>query len=454
MSKGKILLLASFIGSGNKKAAEAVELALKEKSGSIDVKLVNFFEFASPGVSKAISNLYFKLLHSNPRTWGYLYDPREGKARVAELMGIRGLWEGARMKRSFEIGFDKEVEKDLSEALSDVSTGAMGMRELLEFLGAKPEIAEKIYDEKNDRFLFPYSLIGRKIRLLRKLGSFLYTRMKQLLLEYDPGAVVCTQVLPCMFVDRIKAREGLKVPLIAVLTDFGLHSYWCKPNVDAFVVPCPEVAEMLSAKGVVKEHTHDFGIPIDRKFISRKNKLEMREKLGFNPQLFTVLIMGGGTGFLVDLSAAVRMWEKEGLPFQLAVIAGENEELKIRLEDLRLKMKIPVFIYSFINNVEELMAASDIIITKPGGLSITESMISYLPMVLVKVIQGQEENNLRYLLKKRAAVDAGTGRKIGRIVRDLYKSPEELSGLWRRARGLVNADSASKIADLILSYLG
>jgi|GEM_PF-2485629 len=452
MYEGKILLLASFIGSGHKKAAEYVELALKEEAPNIEVRLINFFEFAHPEIASAISSLYFKLLHSKPRIWGYLYDPREGKARIADISGARGLIEGIRIKRAMECAFDMDTEKKLAGILKDTAE-QLEMGELLQMLGARSEVAQKIYNPEADKIKFPYSLINRKLRLLRTLGSYFFLRMKELIKDYMPQVIVCTQVLPCLFVDKVKEKEKLGVPLIAILTDFGIHSWWIRPNVNAFIVPSSEISSTLLKKGIPQKAIYEYGIPVNRKFSVPKDKIGMRRKLGFKPELFTVLVMGGGTGFIVDFSRALRMWEKGGLLIQVVVVAGENEELRRDMEELRTKTKIPIFTFGFVDNVDELMAASDLIITKPGGLTVSEAMASCLPMVLVRVIQGQEENNMRFLLSKKVALDGGNGRRIGPIVMELYRNPQKLDELRRRARGLVYENSAGNTARLILSYL-
>lgn len=449
----RILILASFIGFGHKKAAEAIDSALKESEPDAETEIVNFFEFAHPGISKAISGFYFKLLHSNPKIWGYIYDPQEGKARIAEMSGLGGLFKSIGVKRALDYAFDSGVESEIKSAIGGAPDNVIGMRELLQMLGAKTEIAEKMYDEKNERFRFPYFLIQEKLRLLKKVGEYLLLRMEQLIKSFRPDVIVCTQVLPCMFVAKLKEKKKINVPLIGVITDFGIHSYWIKPGVDAFVVPYQDISKILIYKEVPRSAIYEYGIPIDKKFSITKNKIELRKKFGLDCELFTVIFMGGGTGFYIDLFRTLKKFEDEKLPLQIILVAGENEELRLKMEKMKEQMSTPFHIFGFVDNVDELMAVSDLIVTKPGGLTIAESIVSFLPMVLVRMIQGQEDNNLKFLLEKNIGIDGGKGEKVWSAIRFLLENPNKLEELRIRAQEFAYPDSALNISKLILSFV-
>jgi processive 1,2-diacylglycerol beta-glucosyltransferase len=450
MSK-KVLILASFIGSGHKKAAEAIQVALKELEPGADAEIVNFFQFAHPQIAKAISEFYFKLLHSDPKIWDYIYDPQEGKAKIAEMSGLKGLIKGIKVKRTLDYAFNYGVESEIRNVVENGSGSELGMRELLQMLGAKSEIAEEMYDDKNDKFRFPYSLIEEKLRILRKLGQYLLFRMEELVVNYKPDVIVCTQVLPCMFVAKLKEKLKINIPLIGVITDFGVHSYWTRPGVDIFIVPYPEMSKILLSRNIPRTAIYEYGIPIDRKFSKVNNRSELRRKFGLNPDLFTVLFMGGGTGFCIDLLGTLKKCEEEKLPLQIMLVAGENEDLKLEMEKMKELMSVPFFVFGFVDNVDEMMAASDLIVTKPGGLTIAESLVSSLPMILVRVIRGQEDNNLKFLLAKGVGVDGGKGEKVWPIIRDFLENPRKLKELKNKAREMAYPDSAVNISKLILS---
>lgn len=449
----RVLILASFIGSGHKKAAEYIQTALRELEPKIESEIINFFQFAHPQIAKVISSLYFKLLHSNPKIWGYIYDPREGKAKIAEMLGLQGLIKGIKVKGALEYAFDSGVELELKKVVeAEVANNTIGMKELLQMLGAKSEIAEKIYDEKNDRFKLPYSFIDGKLRLLRKVAEYLLLKMERLILDYHPDVIVCTQVLPCMFVAKLKERGEIDIPLIAVITDFGVHSYWIRTGVNAFIVPCHEMSNILLAKNIPRSEIYEYGIPVDKKFSRPKDKIELRRKLGLKPNLFTVLFMGGGTGFGIDLLKILKECEKQNLPLQIILVAGENENLKMEMEKIKERINIPFLVFGFIDNVDEMMAVSDLIVTKPGGLTIAESMVSSLPMVLIKAIQGQEDNNLKFLLDRGLGINGGKGEKVWSIICSLLKNPEGLAELKTRTKELAYPHSAENISKLILSF--
>jgi len=452
MSK-KILILASFIGSGHKKAAEALKLGLQCDDPAAEVEIVNFFEYAHPAIAKAISALYFKLLNTDPETWNYIYDPREGKARVAEMLGLDGLVKGIRVKRVLDYAFDDQVESGIKSAVNSGSRINLGMKELLMMVGAKPEIAEKIYDEESDKIKFPYTLIEGKLRLMKDMGEYLTFRTQELFLEYKPDVVVCTQVLPCMFAAKLKEKKKTTVPLVAVITDFGVHSFWMKKEVDAFIIPYSGVSESLTKNNISNDKIHDFGIPIDKKFSVQKNKQKLKEKFGLEDNVFTLLFMGGGAGFGIDFFDTLKKLEDEKLKIQILIVCGKNEDLRLEMDKMQQLMSIPMKVFGFADNIDEMMAVSDAIITKPGGLTIAESMVSDLPMILVRVIQGQEDNNLKFLLENGMGIDAGRGEKLASIIIDLMRNQDILKEMKPRLKEFSRPQSASKISQLILSLV-
>lgn len=138
---------------------------------------------------------------------------------------------------------------------------------------------------------------------------------------------------------------------------------------------------------------------------------------------------------------------------QIILIAGENEELKLEMEKMKEYMSTPFLVFGFVDNVDEMMTVSDLIVTKPGGLTIAESMVSSLPMVLVRVIQGQEDNNLRFLLERGVALDGGKGEKVWSIIRNFLKNPKSLEEFKNKAEKFAYPDSATNISKLTLSFV-
>ena len=448
----KIIILASFIGSGHKKAAEAIQNGIKDVDKNADVEIINFFEFAHPSIAKAISALYFKLLESDPGRWDYIYDPGEGKARVAEMLGLNGLVKGIKVKRVLDYAFGGEVEREIKKVV-DGQPGEidLGMKELLVMVGAKPDIADKIYEEQTDKIRFPYSLIEEQLRLMKKMGEYLVWRLQELLSAKKPDVVVCTQVLPCMFMAKLKEKKRTDIPLVAVITDFGVHSFWIKKEVNVFIVPNKEVSEVLIRNSMPENSIKDFGIPIEKKFSLQKDIGFLKKKLGLKEDVFTVLIMSGGLGFGVDLVDTFEKWEEKKPDIQIIVVCGENDELKFEMERIQQLMTVPIKVFGFAENVDEMMLASDVIITKPGGLTIAEAMVCNLPMILVSIIQGQEDNNLKFLLENGMAIDAGKGEKIVSIIANLMQNRELLLDMKVKLKKFSRPNASSEISKLILS---
>lgn len=211
--------------------------------------------------------------------------------------------------------------------------------------------------------------------------------------ECEPDVVVCTHVLACMLLTYVKkSRPSLLT--IGILTDFRLHPYFELTELDYYVVPNEYVKFSAFKKGLPKDKILPLGIPIMDKFMNKSDKHEKRAELGFEDEK-TILIMGGSMGF-GNMVKTLKNVDSLELDFQMIVVCGNNEKLYNRIKKKNFKHKI--YPFGFVSNVDELMDASDCIITKPGGLTSSEALAKDLPMILSKPIPGQEDRNTEFLL--------------------------------------------------------
>jgi len=287
------------------------------------------------------------------------------------------------------------------------------------------------------------ALFGLSARLL------LARTMTRLLVRWQPDVVVSVYMLYSEAVAAASARLGRKVPHITVITDLGstVHSVWFSPH-DAFcVVPSEVVRRKAITCGMDEAHVVVAGIPVDRRFGQPAAPVsELRAQLGWETDRPVILLMSGGAGIghVADLAAAI---DAAGLPAQLAVVAGRNEELE---EHLRaIPWRNPTHIYGFTREVPTLMHASNIVLTKAGGLSVSEALAAGLPIILHSAIQGQETGNVEHVVEHGAGVWAPTSTEVVRTLqRWLVQDPQE----WRRytetARALGRGQAADDVAGL------
>ena len=192
-----------------------------------------------------------------------------------------------------------------------------------------------------------------------------------------------------------------------------------------------------------------FGIPFDPKFNEPLNKFKITQKFKLSQNLPTILIMGGGQG-LGPIKTIFRALEKVHLQIQEIVVTGTNKKLYNSLKRKIKKYKKKILLFGYVNNINELMTISDIIITKPGGVTCAEVLTKHLAMLIVKPLPGQEANNTHYLTEKEAAIKLDEPKGINLIIEDLLKDQDKLNRLCESASRLSKPNASLDIARLLL----
>ncbi|MCG2711343.1 MAG: glycosyltransferase, partial [Candidatus Omnitrophica bacterium] len=249
-----------------------------------------------------------------------------------------------------------------------------------------------------------------------------------------------------------KKKFKFDFPLIGVLTDYAPHSYWMYDNVDAYIVPNEKTRERFLNSGIKSSNVFPLGIPISAKFSGKTNKESARRVLRLDDNKPTLLIMGGGQGLgpIEDLIYAINTIEN---PLQVIVVCGTNKKLKKWLEKRKLLFRKKMTILGYTRQVEMLMGISDIIVTKPGGLTTAEALAKSLPIVIINPIPGQEAKNTEFLLEEGAAVKAKSPLDAAVLIEKLLNNTEELKKMKAAARKQAQPYSASKIVDLVEKLL-
>ena len=311
----------------------------------------------------------------------------------------------------------------------------------LQVITNTPEIWDYLYDNAEFR--------KRTAHFRKLIHKFNSIKLKKLIEQERPDAIVCTQAFPCGSISDFKKTENVAIPLIGVVTDFAAHSYWLYDNVDMYAVPTVEVRASLVDHGIERDRVKVLGIPINPAFTEHYDKVESRVRFGLAPDLPVVLIMGGGQG-LGPIKDIVRELEKTHASFQVVVVTGINRILKRSLERRVSGCAKPLTVLGYVDNMPDLMSAADMLITKPGGLSTTEALALGLPLLIVQPLPGQETKNAQFLMRKRAALIADNNAMAATIVQDLAKHPAKLRAMGENARHLSRRDSALAIAREIL----
>jgi processive 1,2-diacylglycerol beta-glucosyltransferase len=252
------------------------------------------------------------------------------------------------------------------------------------------------------------------------LHQLFYREMAHLLGNIQPDLIVCTHPFPSAVVSRLK-RMGLRIPLYTVVTDYGAHGSWISSEVDRYFLPSMNVWEEMTKMGVTQEHLDVTGIPTHPKFWNKQDKREIRQKLGLSNQT-TLLCMGGGLGVGLsdEILETIYRFRQD---IQILFVTGQNEFLYHSLKE-NLSFQHPNFhVFPFVENINELMDASDILMTKPGGVTCTEAMSKGIPMILLNPIPGQEEDNCRYFVEQRLGILAREVEEIEAYLKGFIQNP-------------------------------
>jgi processive 1,2-diacylglycerol beta-glucosyltransferase len=261
--------------------------------------------------------------------------------------------------------------------------------------------------------------------------------------EFSPDLVVCTHFTPPNIISWLNTKKAIgafaapKIYPAIVVTDLDLHAMWLTRSYSRYFVALEETKIYLQQMGIPAEQVTVSGIPVDPVFRIQKDKTETRKALGLSPSLPTLLISAGGFGVgPVELLLTELLTMK--IPAQVVAIAGKSEELKGKLEKLAKKAAgssslVRIHPIGFTRQMDDYMAAADLLISKPGGLTTSEAMARGLPMCVVNPIPGQEERNSDHLLEAAVAIKCNNPPTLGWKIEKLLNNPAKLAALGANA---------------------
>lgn len=270
--------------------------------------------------------------------------------------------------------------------------------------------------------------------IFKKIRSFSLSRMIKLLNEKQPSVIVSTFPSAAAAMSILKIQGLTFLPTITVITDHTDHSYWIHPFTDRYLVASEQVNQALQRQNILSSQIEVTGIPLRACFNQTFDRDLLRERHNLRRDLSTVMVMGGGLG-MID-KEFIRILQSDDLPtpMQFVIICGHNMNLKRDLEEKLLHSKHSVKVTGYINYVHEMMALSDLIVTKPGGLTTSEALAMELPMLLYKALPGQERDNSAFLLRAGVAVQAENSAELLDHLIKLFKNPLTLFKLKDRAK--------------------
>ena len=372
----RILVLSASVGAGHLRAAEAVELALRQMLPDATVRNVDVLEMTNRLFKRVYGQFYLDLVNKAPHALGYFYDmldqPQSPKQRRDRL-------------RLY-------LEK-------------LNLKAFLKFLKAEP---------------------------------------------WD--LVINTHFLPAEIIASLRHKNELDLPQVTATTDFETHRLWVNQPCDGYFTATPEGALYLQHWGVPAADTFVTGIPIHPVFSTPKDRATCIAKHGLAADRPIILQLSGGFG-VGPIEKIFHGLLSADQPIQLVTITGRNEKLKGQLSKIKTPDRHKVKVMGFTKEIDELMQAADLVVSKPGGLTTSEVLARGAVMVIVNPIPGQESRNSDYLLENGAAIKANNLATLGFKVNALLKDAPRLDHLRTNVRRIAKPRSAFDVAEKSLDLL-
>lgn len=324
--------------------------------------------------------------------------------------------------------------------------------------------------------------------LAAKFQKLLAKKLLPLMIEFRPDVLIGVHAFCVDMASALKIKYKMNIPIISLITDFAPHFLYVQEGVDKYVVSNEEMVTALEEFGVDRSNVQVSGIPIDPVFYNKHSKKELMKRMGLNPNLQTVLLMAGSFG-VRDIFKIYRDIVETDTDFQMIVVTGRNKRLFDEFDAMldktyeendetlesgkydeysddsfieddtitenRESNKVyagrhgikPTKLLYFVDNINEYMYIADLIVTKPGGLTVSEAIASTLPMAIFKAYPGQEEDNAVYLERNNMAVRLPK-KNSGKVVHDLLLNPKKLNEMKKACQNNYRENSAGRIIEL------
>lgn len=285
--------------------------------------------------------------------------------------------------------------------------------------------------------------------LLNRIGM---QRFYEAVVAHPPKAIISTYPTAAGVVATLKRRGLLDVANYVVTTDYAVHSQWLHTGVDRYFVGCDDMVKEMRDRGIDPRLVDVSGIPVDTRFTQPVDRGKVLAGLGL-PDVPTLLYMGGSYLPQSHFERALSVLDALEAPHNVIVVAGRERARLEAAERFSRVSRHPTVALGYVGNVHELMAASSLLITKAGGLTVTEALDRGIPTLVYRQIPGQEDANAEFLERHGAGRMARNDKELAEIAGELLDHPWELMKMARAARELARPHAADHIVDRVLEDL-
>lgn len=424
-SKMRVMFLTSNLGFGHTRAAAAIESELARRY-ELETEYLDLWSLMDEEVAGASKDGYLRMATEYPDYYQKLYDldvqlwrQLSGEAPAdaaikAFLVDQRQRWFPERSSWRGQ-NLDRTLVNTFISLISSPQEGLL------------------------------QRVILRSLLLLMR--EILVSRLREHISRWKPEVVVATQMYPAALMANLKRKQGFRhIPSVGVITDYGLHTAWVRPQTDFYCVPCEDIVADLVEEGVSSARIRVTGIPLMPHFHHAVDEQSARRQLGLDEERRTILVTGGQYGIGIVKPVANLLEQRPA--YQVLVTSGSSARETIKLRELESQYPSQLKVFGWVEDMSTLLCAADVVVGKPGGLSVSESLACGRPFLATCCLGGQEAHNVEYLRR------TGLGEQVNldllpAALEALFAPSGDLANIKRRAYLQGRRDGAARIAQLV-----
>ncbi len=267
--------------------------------------------------------------------------------------------------------------------------------------------------------------------------------------EFAPDVIITTHLFAALHLTYMEEELG-DIPTFGIVTDFTMHPFWENTHLDYYVTASPLLNFQCTRKGIPEYKILPFGIPVREKFAQFIPKTEARERLGIEDKT-TILVMMGSMGY-GNMAKSIKRIDNINLDFQLLCVCGKNARARRDIE--RLEPMHKMYVFGYVDNVDVMMDAADFMVTKPGGITLSETLVKGVPTILMNPIPGHEDRNREFLVNNGLAMAVSSTCPIEEAVYQFLQNDWRRENLREGIRTISPRNPMKQLGDFIFEKYG
>ena len=290
------------------------------------------------------------------------------------------------------------------------------------------------------------------VSVVRRLNNWANSKkLVSYILDTKPDVIISTHFFASEVIADLKQKKLMLSRLVTIVTDYRLHAWWVCEGTDAYIVASEDTRRDLEWRKVDPARIKVMGIPVEPIFSKSLDRPKIFKEAGLRDDLFTILVIGGGFG-VGPIEGIVKVIAQINKNLQTVVVCGHNEELVRKIQSLKDEYRLNMKVLGFIDNVYEYMDVSDILISKSGGITVSESLAKEIPLVVISPILGQETGNCAFLVRNNAAVKVKRLDDLKAALEGLISDPVKLDKMKDAIKSVKKPYAAYDVAKFAYEY--